>query len=184
MRGVRKELTFDIYPVTVRAVAKNPAGNAVEFARERLGFVADERQAEVLLSEAKRGILNCSRQWGKSTVAAAKAVHRAVSVAGSTVLVASPSSRQSAEFLDKAQKLMRRAGMPVRGDGNNEVSLAFGNGSRIVGLPGVEATVRGFSSISLLWGAFDNSDYAEQRFMRSMHANCLSVAASMESYSR
>jgi hypothetical protein len=33
----------------------------VDFARERLGFEPDERQAEVLRSEAKRGILNCAR---------------------------------------------------------------------------------------------------------------------------
>jgi hypothetical protein len=124
--------------------------DAVQFARQRLGFEPEPLQARVLESRHSRGILNCSRQWGKSSVAAVKAIHKAVSLPGTTVLVASPSNRQSAEFLDKAQKLMRRAGMPVRGDGKNDVSLAFGNGSRIVGLPGVEATVRGFSSISLL----------------------------------
>ena len=48
--------------------------DAVEFARKRLGIEPDERQAEVLRSEAKRGILNCTRQWGKSTVAAVKAI--------------------------------------------------------------------------------------------------------------
>ena len=69
--------------------------DAVEFARTRLGFEPDEQQAEVLRSEAKRGILNCTRQWGKSTVAAAKAVHRAYTRPGSLVLVASPSERQS-----------------------------------------------------------------------------------------
>ena len=37
-----------------------------------------------------------------------------------------------------------------RGDGDNAVSLQFPNGSRIVGLPGTEATVRGFSAVSLL----------------------------------
>ena len=48
-----------------------------EFAREKLGFEADEKQRMVLDSTAKTGILNCSRQWGKSTVMAVKAVHRA-----------------------------------------------------------------------------------------------------------
>ena len=67
----------------------------VEFARTRLGFQPDERQAEVLRSKAKRGILNCSRQWGKSTVTAAKALHRVLTTPGSLVLVASPSKRQS-----------------------------------------------------------------------------------------
>jgi hypothetical protein len=57
--------------------AKRAVPDAVEFARTRLGIEPDERQAEVLRSEAKRGMLNCTRQWGKSTIAAAKAVHRA-----------------------------------------------------------------------------------------------------------
>jgi hypothetical protein len=35
-------------------------------------------------------------------------------------------------------------------DGHNTTSLLFPNGSRIVGLPGTEATVRGFSAVSLL----------------------------------
>ena len=52
------------------------AGDAVAFAREKLGFNPDEKQV-AMLRGGKRGILNCSRQWGKSTVAAAKAVHRA-----------------------------------------------------------------------------------------------------------
>jgi hypothetical protein len=124
--------------------------SAVGFARARLGFEPDELQAQVLSSTQGRGILNCSRQWGKSTVAAAKAIHRAHTQANALVLVASPSRRQSGEFLRKCETMMRRAGMAVRGDGYNEVSLQFENGSRIVGLPGAEGTVRGFSAVSLL----------------------------------
>ena len=44
------------------------------------------------VGKAKRGILNCTRQWGKSTMAAAKAVHRAYTRPGSLVLVASPTA--------------------------------------------------------------------------------------------
>ncbi len=101
-------------------------------------------------SQAKRGILNCSRQWGKSTVLAVKAVHRAWTVAGVTILVASPSERQSGEFLRKAAEFLGRLGVKRRGDGDNASSLALPNGSRIVGLPGTEGTVRGFSAVSLL----------------------------------
>ena len=121
-----------------------------EFARRKLGFEADEQQAAVLDSQAKRGILNCTRQWGKSTVLAAKAVHRSWTQAGSLVLVASPSERQSAEFLRKAAEFLLRLGVPRRGDGDNASSLALPNGSRIVGLPGTEGTVRGFSAVSML----------------------------------
>jgi hypothetical protein len=124
--------------------------NAVEFARRRLGIEPDERQAAVLMSEAKRGILNCTRQWGKSTMAAAKAVYRAFTRPGSMVLVASPSKRQSGEFLMKASGMVRLLRLPVRRDGSNEMSLAFANGSRIVGVPGLEKTVRGFSKVSML----------------------------------
>jgi hypothetical protein len=119
------------------------------FARERLGFDPDEKQALVLNSRG-RGILNCSRQWGKSTTTAAKAVHRAYCWPESLVIVVSPSARQSGEFLRKAAGFVRKLGIQKRGDGDNEISLLFPNGSRIVGLPGVEATVRGFSAVSLM----------------------------------
>jgi Terminase large subunit, T4likevirus-type, N-terminal len=116
----------------------------------RLNFEPDSVQRAVLASEAGRGILNCTRQWGKSTVSAVKAVHRAWSRAGSLVLVASPTERQSGELVRKAAEFTRRLGMPARGDGDNSISVAFPNGSRIVGLPGTPTTVRGFSAVSLL----------------------------------
>src|SRR5580704_5470350 len=107
------------------------AGAAVdieEFAKKRLGFEADEKQAAALRG-GRRVIVNCTRQWGKSTVAAVKAVHRAYTVAGSLTLVLSPSGRQSGEFLRKAEAFVQRLGIRVRGDGVNELSIAFPNGS-------------------------------------------------------
>jgi hypothetical protein len=124
--------------------------DAAAFVRKRLELEPDEWQIEVLRSNARRGILNCCRQWGKSTIAAAKAVHRAFTQEKKLVLVASPSKRQSAEFLRKAAGLVQKLGIRPRGDGDNETSLLFPNGSRIVGLPGSEGTVRGFSAVSLL----------------------------------
>ena len=87
----------------------------VEFAAARLGFVADEKQAEVLRWKAKRALLACTRQWGKSTTAAVKAVHRAYTEPGSLVLVASPSERQSAELLGKVEGFVRRLGITGEG---------------------------------------------------------------------
>ena len=138
-------------PIPIVAKKKDARSvDVVEFARKRLGFEPDEKQAAVLRSEAKRGILNCTRQWGKSTVAAAKAVHRAYTRDGCLVLVASPGERQSAEFLRKAAEMVRRLEIDIRGDGDSAISLLLPNGSRIVGLPGSEATVRGFSAVSML----------------------------------
>jgi phage FluMu gp28-like protein len=124
--------------------------DAAEWVRKRLGLVVDELQARVLDTQRKRGVLNCSRQWGKSTITAAKAVHQAQTEAGSLTLVVSPSARQSGEFLRKASAFVRMLKIGVKGDGDNEMSLALPNGSRIVGLPGTEETIRGFSAVRLL----------------------------------
>jgi hypothetical protein len=124
--------------------------DGLEFARRRLGFEPDEKQAALLGGEHHRLILNCTRQWGKSTVTAAKVVHRAWSRAGSMILVVSPSERQSAEFLRKVAEFVRRLGVKPRGDGDQPLSILMPNGSRIVGLPGREATSRCFSAVSLL----------------------------------
>jgi hypothetical protein len=73
-----------------------------------------------------------------------------MTVEGSLTLVVSPSARQSGEFLRKAEEFVRRLKIKPKGDGDNDISMMLPNGSRIVGLPGREATVRGFSAVALL----------------------------------
>jgi hypothetical protein len=124
--------------------------DACTFVRDRLGFTPDPHQAKVLRSEIARGLLNCTRQWGKSTVTAAKAVHHAFTYPDSLVLVVSPSIRQSGEFVRKAAAFLRQLGIRRRGDGLNEVSLLLPNESRIIGLPAREDTIRGFSRPGLI----------------------------------
>ena len=126
------------------------AANPVAWAREVLQFEPDLKQQEVLAAQTRRGILNCSRQWGKSTTCAIKAVHYAHFHPESLVLVASPSLRQSSEFLHKARKTVSALGFRLRGQGANSCSLALPNGSRIVGLPESEDTIRGFSGVGLM----------------------------------
>jgi hypothetical protein len=122
---------------------------AIDAARygERIGFAADELQKQVLRGRADRLLLNCTRQWGKSTVCALAAVHTAVMEEGSLILVASPSLRQSGEFVRKAAGFLRAAGEGFEG---RTTELRLKNGSRIVGLPGREGTIRGFSGVRLL----------------------------------
>jgi hypothetical protein len=147
------------------------SADIVSFVREQLGFDPDEKQ-QLVLRGGRRGIVNCTRQWGKSTVTAAKAVHRAYSVAGSLTLVVTPSARQSGEFLRKAEEFVRKLGIKVRGDGDNEISIAFPNGSRIVGLPGNEVTSRGYSASLLL---IDEAARVDDRLYRAMRPS-LAVA--------
>jgi len=129
---------------------KDVPEDPVEFCRTRLGFELDPRQVELLRGPLHRTIWNCGRQMGKSTMAAALALHRALRAPGSLVLIVSPSGRQSRELLRKAKGMVRRMKMRVRGDGDNEISLLLPGGSRIVGIPGREDTVRGFSSVNLV----------------------------------
>jgi hypothetical protein len=126
------------------------ATDIVAFVRDRLGFHPDPLQAIALDPLVRRGLLNCCRQWGKSTTVASRAVHQAFYCPGSLTIAASPSARQSGEFVRKAGDFLRLFGIKPRGDGENRISLLLPNRSRIIGLPGCELTTRGFSNVSLL----------------------------------
>jgi hypothetical protein len=126
------------------------AADPVGWARRTLGFEPDPNQQHILASTHKRILLNCSRQWGKSTVTAAKAAHRALEFPGRLIVALSPSARQTGELMRKIEEFLRRCGVRIKGDGSNEMSIQLPNGSRIVGLPGGEGTIRGFSSVNLL----------------------------------
>ena len=82
----------------------------MEFARRFLDFGADSKQAEILLSTSKRGILNCSRQWGKSTVAAVKAVHRAYTQPDSAGAGGGAGGAAERGVVDEGPRRLRRAG--------------------------------------------------------------------------
>jgi len=80
--------------------------DATLFARSLLGWEPDEKQSLVLSSTARRVILNCSRQWGKTTVAATKVVHLAVTRAGSTALIVCENLSQTGEFFQKIDRFL------------------------------------------------------------------------------
>jgi hypothetical protein len=126
------------------------AKNAELWSEEVLGFRLEGAQKELVKEGANRLILNCSRQWGKSTVTGVKALHMAMFREKTLVVVVSPSLRQSQEFVKKTEDLLWRLQMKPRRDGGNRASLVFPNGSRIVGLPGTEGTIRGYSAASLV----------------------------------
>jgi Terminase large subunit, T4likevirus-type, N-terminal len=117
---------------------------------ENLGMTPDAWQRDLLRSASPRLLLNCSRQSGKSTMAAIVALHRALYYASSLVLVLAPSLRQSQELFAKVASFYRSLGRPVPAQAERRLSLELENGSRIITLPGTERTVRGFSGAALL----------------------------------
>jgi phage terminase large subunit-like protein len=121
----------------------------VEFAR-KLGMDPDPWQQKALRSEHPRMLLNCSRQSGKSQVAATIAAHRALREPGSLVLIVAPAERQAKETFTQAARAYTRLGEAVPADSYRKLGVALRNGSRIEALPGSERTVRGFAAVDLL----------------------------------
>jgi len=122
----------------------------VLWASDALGFKADPWQAEVLRSNSKKIILNCSRQSGKSCISSISSLHTALFQPGSLVLMVSHSLRQSGELFRKfLTYLDMLPDLPVRNE-DTKLSIKLDNGSRVVSLPGSEGTIRGYSSVSLL----------------------------------
>lgn len=117
---------------------------------DAIGMEPDAWQDDVLSSDDARILLNCHRQSGKSTTAAVLGVHGTVYRARSLALIFSPSMRQSREVLQTCVTLYRSLGRPVLAEAENALSLILENGSRIISLPGSEATVRGYAGVDLV----------------------------------
>src|SRR5215204_1806816 len=121
----------------------------VAFAQE-VGLKPDRWQEDLLRSTARRVLLNCARQSGKSTMVGLLAVHAALYEPDSLILLLSPTLRQSQELFKKCLSLYRAADKPVLPESETALTLTLENDSRIVSLPGKEGTVRGYSGVRLL----------------------------------
>lgn len=117
---------------------------------QRSGIDPAPWQASVLRSPAKQQILLCSRQSGKSTVSAVKAMHRATYEPGSLIILLAPVGRQSKELLDKIRTVFAEASPDEEPDTDNQSEFKLANGSRVVVVPDKEANLRGFSGVDLV----------------------------------
>jgi hypothetical protein len=114
-------------------------------------MVPDFWQADLLRSASRQILLLCSRQAGKSTTAAALALLTALLEAPALILLLSPTLRQSGElFRDKVLRLYNALGRPVPVVQESALQMGLANGSRVIGLPGDEENIRGYSGVALL----------------------------------
>jgi len=143
------------------------SSDPVLWAQSLLGFTPDPLQSEILRSSAARLILCCTRQFGKSTITAIKALHHAWTRPSSLVLAAAPTARQSGEWLEKSRSFLSQMGIKSRSDGHNRLSLVLPNRSRLVGLPGVADNVRGFSKASLV--LIDEAAYVADELYQALN---------------
>jgi hypothetical protein len=149
------------------------------FGQRRLGFRCDSQQVDLFRRAGKRTLLNSSRQTGKTTAAAMKAVHTACWRRNITVLITAPTKQQTREFMRKVRTFAAIAGGQRTGDhsgqgptrtttnNRNETAAAsvargltsgkgdkycieFRNGSRIIGVAADPDSIRGFSAVALV----------------------------------
>ena len=118
---------------------------------EVLGLHPDPWQASFLRSRSRRIILNCSRQSGKSTIAAALGLYESIYCRPSFGLVIAPSLDQSSELMLKFDELRGAVELPSSYlSTDTKLAIKFKNGNRFVCRPGSEKTARSFSAVSLL----------------------------------
>lgn len=111
----------------------------------------DRWQAQLLRSPRRQLILNCSRQAGKSTTTAALALHTALYEPGALILLLAPALRQAQELFRKIKLFAGGIGLPSDAiEEESALRIELASGARIICLPGKEATIRGFSAVSLL----------------------------------
>jgi hypothetical protein len=115
-----------------------------------LGFEPDPWQADVLASYEPRTLLLAARQVGKSRTTACVAVRDALLTPGATVLIVSPSERQSVEMLRKCAEVYNALKRPVAVVGEAQTRLEFANASRILALPASGETIRGYAVTTLV----------------------------------
>jgi hypothetical protein len=117
---------------------------------EAIDLYPDKWQRDALRSTAPRKLWLAARQSGKSLTAAILACHVGIYQPKSLTLILSPGERQSRETFRKIMDVYHALGRPVPADTENKLELELTNGSRIVALPSVEGTVRGYSGVNLL----------------------------------
>ncbi len=130
------------------------------------GLSPDNWQIDVLQQRAPRLLLNITRQGGKSTLCAGLAVDTALEEAGSLSLLVAKAQRQAIELLRKARDLFYVMEEPPLFTQDSATQLQLANGSRIIALPGVEATVRSYSGASLV--VFDEMSRIDDDLYKAM----------------
>jgi len=114
-----------------------------------LGFKLDPIQEQIIRDQSPRIIVNCSRQWGKTTTVAAKAAAEAVSEKG-LYLVIAPTERQAKELFRRCLDYTAAAFPDMQYEERNKTSMELANGSRIIALPAKGENIRGYPNPTLV----------------------------------
>ncbi len=121
----------------------------VLFARDFFGFQAKEYQASLLRDKSKRIVVRWSRQAGKTTCIALRAIWFACIHPKTLTLIVAPTLRQSMIMADRIQDFLASLPKDKRGaliEKFQRTTIRFRNGSRIVALPNSPQLLRGYTA--------------------------------------
>jgi hypothetical protein len=117
---------------------------------EDAGYPPDPWQAHALRCKARRILLLCGRQQGKSLTTAIKSLHHAMFRSESLVLLVSRSQDQADGLFLKITRAYDKLSRPVPEKRRLASELWLENDSRIVALSCKAETIRGWSDCTLL----------------------------------
>jgi len=121
----------------------------VEFAEKLFKFTPTDYQARLLRDKSKRIVVKWSRQAGKTTTIALRAIWFAVTHSKTLTLIVAPSLRQSMIMSDRVHDHL--ASLPKNVfkalvEKLQRTVITFRNGSRIIALPNSPQLLRGYTS--------------------------------------
>jgi len=165
-------------PEAKAAAARVLLAGADLFARHRLkrdpyalgeacGLQLDTWQARVVGTKARRLLVNCGRQTGKSTAVALLMLRGILSWPRSRIACFGPSQDQATVVLDHLKAAIAVAGAKVpEVVRESERQVRFADGSRIQSLPATEKTVRGIPGVRML--VIDEAARVPEQLYRSI----------------
>jgi hypothetical protein len=124
----------------------------------RVGLALDPWQKRLLRSTARRVVLRAPRQVGKTLTVSVLGLFVALTTPSGLVLVVSPAERQAKELVRVIRRLAGELAIEttehdqtVAPSAVSMTRVEFGNGARVLSLPGSsDATIRGFSAPDLI----------------------------------
>jgi hypothetical protein len=125
------------------------AADAPLWAERVLDLRLDDWQADIVRAHGSQLVVT-TRQGGKSTGVAIRALHDMLFVPAAMVIAASPSEDQSKELFRKLTGFYDRLQDPPRAVVRNTTELELANGARCCAVPGSERTIRSKSAVTLL----------------------------------
>ncbi len=137
-------------PCSVALVRPDASLEPLALAQRLLSFTPDPVQRELLTTQRPHVILNCHRQWGKTTITALRALAQALRAPRQLIVIISPTLEQAKILTQRCRTFATDLGLAVTTDGTNPRSVCFPNGSLILPIAADADHARGWSANLLI----------------------------------